>query len=762
MTRRNALYDVIGLFVLCALVVCFWQARLNASADTEVLSLFGSSDQFNYFYPMHQEAARRLAKGDLPLWNPWQLAGLPFLATQLVAVLYPPNLLYLVLTPEHAMETLALFHLLLAAALLYSFGRALGLSRTASMVGGLVYSCSAFLAHRHLTPPLIATLAWIPGPFISVARIHRGGGAVWCAALMVSVAMLILSGYVIYTTYALQALALYFGWNVLLTMKVRWRMRAVLREATWVGVGVVGGFCLSAPQWLPTMELADLASRGIGGLTDAQLEPYGSFLRASWESLFVPGKSVYGDLHIGLAATLLLLPGLSVRGLRTETVFFLGLGLLAALLALGSSMPIFELYKELPWGRWFRMPERWVSIFVFAASIASSLGVEAILSRGGAAARWRAATVLLLIASCATFFAAGLSDQRGLVLLVAFLFVAASLVPARAAPAMGIALLALVFWNLFSTTQNRHIQIWQEGQVGRLHAYDHFYQRLRKTLGMQRAVVGLRPYQLFCLFSKQALIQRVFVFEEFDRLVPRRYGDYLRFVESGEISLQSSPEVYAGLFKMFTPIRYPRLLAAAGVALIAEPDVFSNGFFEHPVEGALPRSYIVHGVRAAIDSRTTLKSIAEGELDISGEVILESPPPEVIQKAGPATSDEKVRILRYAPEAVDLEARLDRPGVVVLLDADFPGWKAHVNGTPVRIYNANYLFRAILLPAGTHHIAFRYAPRSFAMGLALGASGGVALLVLIGFSCRARRASASHESSAASSIGRSDHLDYSV
>lgn len=46
-------------------------------------------DFFAYYRPNAEYAFARLAHGDLPLWNPVQSLGLPFLATLQTGVLYP-------------------------------------------------------------------------------------------------------------------------------------------------------------------------------------------------------------------------------------------------------------------------------------------------------------------------------------------------------------------------------------------------------------------------------------------------------------------------------------------------------------------------------------------------------------------------------------------------------------------------------------------------------------------------------------------------
>src|SRR5262245_53245129 len=51
-------------------------------------------DLVHSFYPFRTLAARAVREGSVPLWNPFMLAGTPFLANAQSALFYPPNYLY--------------------------------------------------------------------------------------------------------------------------------------------------------------------------------------------------------------------------------------------------------------------------------------------------------------------------------------------------------------------------------------------------------------------------------------------------------------------------------------------------------------------------------------------------------------------------------------------------------------------------------------------------------------------------------------------
>jgi uncharacterized membrane protein YfhO len=76
-----------------------------------------------------------------------------------------------------------------------------------------------------------------------------------------------------------------------------------------------------------------------------------------------------------------------------------------------------------------------------------------------------------------------------------------------------------------------------------------------------------------------------------------------------------------------------------------------------------------------------------------------------------------------------------QPSVLVVSQVDYPGWKAYVDGNPVRMTRANYAFPAIFISPGPHHVRFSFEPWTFKVGLALTALAAV----IVGFMAIPRR-----------------------
>jgi uncharacterized membrane protein YfhO len=66
-----------------------------------------------------------------------------------------------------------------------------------------------------------------------------------------------------------------------------------------------------------------------------------------------------------------------------------------------------------------------------------------------------------------------------------------------------------------------------------------------------------------------------------------------------------------------------------------------------------------------------------------------------------------------------VQVQAEQPGWLVLADTWYPGWQVQVDGQPANLLRANYLFRAVALPAGAHAVSFTYRPLSFWVGLGI-------------------------------------------
>jgi hypothetical protein len=162
----------------------------------------------------------------------------------------------------------------------------------------------------------------------------------------------------------------------------------------------------------------------------------------------------------------------------------------------------------------------------------------------------------------------------------------------------------------------------------------------------------------------------------------------------------------------------------------------------------LPRAWLVRDFKV-LDSKTILSRMTSKDFRSDREVLLEEKPKwggEAIGgRRGPPlrkTNDggeplsaclparqglpQKVEIIYEKNNRLQLLVKSKEDNLLVLSDTYYPGWKAFVDGTPQKIYQADYAFRAVPLNPGTHRLEFVYDPMSFKLGV------GVTLLGILG------------------------------
>jgi len=70
--------------------------------------------------------------------------------------------------------------------------------------------------------------------------------------------------------------------------------------------------------------------------------------------------------------------------------------------------------------------------------------------------------------------------------------------------------------------------------------------------------------------------------------------------------------------------------------------------------------------------------------------------------------------------------------VLVFSEVFYPeGWKVSIDNEPATHFRANYILRAMVVPAGTHEIVFRFEPRSYHAGEKVSLAFSVLLVVLL-------------------------------
>jgi uncharacterized membrane protein YfhO len=88
-------------------------------------------------------------------------------------------------------------------------------------------------------------------------------------------------------------------------------------------------------------------------------------------------------------------------------------------------------------------------------------------------------------------------------------------------------------------------------------------------------------------------------------------------------------------------------------------------------------------------------------------------------KVAPAGYDSSATLvlLEHNPNYLKYESQSQAAGVGVFSEIYYPkGWVATIDGQEVDIIRANYVLRALNIPAGKHTIEFNFRPKAYLIG----------------------------------------------
>ncbi|MFH1679067.1 MAG: hypothetical protein ABIH26_00305, partial [Candidatus Eisenbacteria bacterium] len=318
--------------------------------------------------------------GSFPLWNPTIMGGIP-MVDGLVGgdMFYPTTILQFVLPVHKALGLKLVVHVFAAGWFFYLFARSSGVSRAASLVGGVSYMFAPYLVSLiyagHDGKLFVASL--LPFGFYALDRVIRRARLEDGLLFALAVGLLILTAHLQLAFFACGAFGFRFVWEGISAWR-RGEKERVRRAALLFAGGALLGAALGAIQTYPAYRYTSRFSPRAGGVT----YEFATSWSIHWEeavSLVVPefghylndywGKNPF-KLNCespGFLAMLLVLAGL-FRLRRDRNLLFWYVLLLASLVyALGAETPFFRvIYHLVP--KFFRAPSTILFLFSFGAS----------------------------------------------------------------------------------------------------------------------------------------------------------------------------------------------------------------------------------------------------------------------------------------------------------------------------------------------------------------------------------------------------------
>jgi hypothetical protein len=748
-----------------------------------------------WHYPQLALLGEALLHGEFPMWNPREYGGMPFLEpspqafypVNLAVLGLAGRLLGWI--PYRLIEFELALHYPIAGFNAYCLARGLGVRRLSAVLAGIAYMFGPFLASQTEHEGLIVGAAWVPLVFLTAKWTIERQGLLWPTLLALALCLHVLSGFVPASLSLAVVLLILFAWaaiRVALSERSPFaHVARILGRGLWAA-----GLCaaLAAVQILPFVEIgrASIATNrdlgfgpGLSGLATLLVPNFFNVHNAA----YYWGGTDFTQIHYYVPPLVLLLASTALLGPRRWAASWLLIGATLALISATEALrPLQGVLESIPRGvrggfemytfRMFtdlglalaaglgfdalvlvRRHGFWSLGWTAWASVAMSVAVLVGFAIGGM--HWRLVAVTPRDVENATTLLYGTASALVLWMLTVAILVA--VVSWRNAGSrdwpLGLAAAVLVLSPSLALGANQPFNTSDATSQSEFGPSELSGGRTQVISFLQEQRDELEPFRLdnsgatAATWATEAMLWGLDNANGANPVLPSDTATF-RQALSRDAPTGGSERTFqhvllgSPLLNLLN-VRYVIASGADGpgngiqrLDRAAPPGqfqlVFSDFYQVFENRAVLPRALVVPRARVVSSRSEILDLLANGQIDPRAEVLLEEPPPAGGQpNSDDPSSQGLVTYVAVGFNHVGIYVEDSPGGFLLMLDPYWPDWVATVDGVPAEIKRANYLFRAIALPPGTHDVVISYEPRSVRYGLIITALASALVLGVV-------------------------------
>ncbi len=765
-------------------VLALW---LSAAAFSWAVLWDGQSlyfrDTHQVHYPQAVLTARGLASGHLPLWEPNIGLGYPFHADPQSMLFYPLAALLLLVPFPLAYNLFTLVHIPLAGTFMYLLLRKWRLSRMAAAVGGAAMMYSGYVTSTFCLEPHLRALVWMPLAVLAFVCFLENGRPGPLAATALVIAVLGSSTdpqYVVFAGLLLASLP----WLSPRAGPVPWkRAGAGLAGVVVLTALLLAVVYLPLAEFVNASDRQELTWKELTTFQTDLFNLYNLLLPLPFPDLASPyfyanfadtALPYYSNLYLGFPVLVLVLAALGWAGGRgAASAGFARTAVAGTLIAsgcllisLGDQTPAFGLLVSVVRPlRVFRFPAKYLMLVAFLVPVLAALGLEGL--RQGRSRAWAYLDGGLAAATLALSGLLWALTYRGDEILGRFLGPWAQAMDEATrrqcfdtiqAAWMGNAWLYLglmVGAGGLAALRERLPRAVVVGALALVAVADLFTTARSSLPLIAGSMLETPPTAVRWMAARGSAgaPERILVrpLEERQAFFPRSARDYFLLdselldgikgtlfgLNSMAFQLSIRTRESAALYWLLqssTPAVRERLAAAMGArytlvpeglgvaAGTAEPIGRSGPVVGRRLANVSPRAFIAP--RASMGRQGTLEEWTGSLLGLPSEAIFE--PPAEGPAPEPVLAPRAIRrcqLSEYGGGRLAVDFSLEGRGLLVVLDAVYPGWKAFVDGQERPILRVGRLFRGVEVREGESRLEMVYEPRPFRVGAAISLLG---------------------------------------
>lgn len=706
--------------------------------DQILLNSFFWEDFVEYVFPVQTFAAKTFAKGEIPFWNPYTFAGMPFLADIQVGFFYVFNRILSLFTlsgnnlPVLALELIIIVHFLFAQINTYLLARYFKISSYGSLIAALSYSFSMFMVAHIIHPMIVYHLTWLPLILLFFIKSFDEDKIYYSILSGIILGCTLLSGHPQTTLYVLTLLGITGIYLLIFYLREKFRLTQILRAVGLYFIPFVIAFGIFAIQFFPSKDMAKYAQRNevsyqkategalqfkqiytaivpklFGWVEGSQLDNSTFYLRFGGElQIHFFWETVY---YFGVTSAILGLFALLMGFKSRFIILFAILTVFGFLFSLGGGSPLFDILFNLPYFGIFRNPARMMFFVTLGMSVLAGFGFDFIWKEAFKKETLIKFLIPISLAFVISFLASSGSfidifnspviahqtikdsGSFALVLILIVATVGILLNKAIITPSVaGIALTLLSFIDLyivgsdFNRNPNNPEKIYEiKPEIKAM---------LTPKLPQEIFRVSSRlyePIRFMALQRNQGLIDEIMIIDGYNPLILERVLPPLNNTKQVNDLYNVKYEVKVDLEKG------------------------TWGFVER--ENFYPRAWFVNNY-VVVEEKNIKEYMQKTPVDYKKTVVLEKQP-SFVQNNTDTLYETTVNCLYYSNNYFKFRVKTNRAALLVLSEIWYPDWKAYVDGIEFEVYRANYCFRAVEIPKGEHLLEMKYESNAFKFGL---------------------------------------------
>lgn len=636
----------------------------------------------------------------LPLWNPYNHCGTPFIGNIQAQIFYPFSLIfYLIKNFVVAFKIFLFLHLLLAGVFMFLMLKNKGFKLTTALTGALVWSFNGYIISRIEFLSVFSSIIWLPLMILIIDKLpNKKFSLKHSIYLSFCIAIQFLAGHTQMWFYSIIFCLLYCVFLSILNKDIK--------ILFMFSLAVILSIAISSIQFLPTFEFILHSTRAGYGIKKFGMEFKDSAIFSlkftdiinflypfNWQINFklinqqnkvleLSNYWIY-TFYTGILSIILSILGFLSKKFLKEKIFLSIIFILFLFYALGENFLFYGLfYKIFPIIRLFRYPATSVFIIVFVICIFSCYGVELI----------------------SNFLSDKEKFRKILIFIPIFIFLELKYYSKKTI----LTLPSKILYEISETTSFL---------LNLKDINDYRIALTPKTQILARTVYAKNLYEAFKTYRDNLLGNinidyHIYNFRGQD-IELKNFYNFLDIVYSNKSLNDAIP---------FFSISNVKYILSSELQNVENCKLIFNSknmkIYENPY--ALKKAYFVD------------KYIVEPNLEKSKSIIKNIK--DKLERIAIIHTEEKniklnlnsfdknvyeLKNLQISNNKIFLEIENSSDGLLVISQNFYPGWKCYVNGCREKIYHCNLFMMCIPLRIGKNEVFLKFEPLSFKIGTIL-------------------------------------------